>query len=155
MIKKHNLLILCALGAAAAVSCSQGGETASQALPADGMSVQLYSIRELIGDSAKYADNHESVLAQLARMGYTSVEAANYGNGRFYGVSPEQFKADCEAAGLRAISSHATRQLTPEELASHDFTEALKWWDEAIAAHKAAGMDYIVTPWAALPASID
>ena len=150
-----KLMMTCLLGAAAMVSCSQGGKQTEVSAPADGMSIQLYSIRDLIGDSARYAANHESILSQLARMGYTSVEAANYGGGRFYGVDPGQFKADCEAAGLKAVSSHATRQLSADELAARDFTEAMKWWDEAIAAHKAAGMEYIVTPWAALPASIE
>lgn len=150
-----KLMMTCLLGAAAVVSCSQGEKQADVSAPADGMSIQLYSIRDLIGDSARYAANHESIFSQLARMGYVSVEAANYGDGRFYGVAPGQFKADCEAAGLKAVSSHTTRQLSADELASHDFTEAMKWWDEAIAAHKEAGMEYIVTPWAALPASIE
>ncbi|MCF0197575.1 MAG: sugar phosphate isomerase/epimerase, partial [Bacteroidaceae bacterium] len=63
-------------------------------------SFQMYSVRELIGDPGKYAKNHDTVLKELAKMGYTSIEAANYDNGKFYGVSPEQFKADIEAAGL-------------------------------------------------------
>jgi len=108
--------------------------------------VQLYSVRELIGDSTKYADNHVQVLAKLAELGYTSVEAANYKNGKFYGVSPEQFKADVEAAGLKVLSSHASKGLSEEELESGDFSAELPWWDECIAAHKAAGMSYLVVP---------
>ena len=88
-------------------------------------------------------------------MGYKSVETANYVNRKFYGVTPEQFKADCEAAGLIALSSHATRVLTPEEIAAHDFTEAMKWWDDAIADHKVAGMTYIVTPWSSTPNNLE
>ena len=59
---------------------------------------QMYSVRDLIGDAGKYAQNHEKVLKQLADMGDTAVEAANYGDGKLYGVTPEQFKADIEAA---------------------------------------------------------
>ena len=33
-----------------------------------------------------------------------------------------------------------------EELAAGDFSKALAWWDECIAAHKAAGAEYIVVP---------
>ena len=36
--------------------------------------------------------------------------------------------------------------LSDEELASGDFSKALAWWDECIAAHKAAGAEYIVVP---------
>ena len=47
---------------------------------------------------------------------------------------------------MKVLSSHCTRNLSDEELASGDFSESLKWWDECIAAHKAAGMKYLVTP---------
>lgn len=118
------------------------------------VSLQLYSIRELLGDADKYAKNHVEVFKQLAAMGYTSVEAANYGGGKLYGVTPQQFKADVEAAGLKVLSSHTTRALTAEEFKNHDFKAALEWWDECIAAHKAAGMKYIVTPWSGVPSTI-
>lgn len=119
------------------------------------MCIQLYSLRDLIGDSALYAANHEDVFAQLSMFGYTSVEAAGYSGGKFYGVSPSQFKADVEAAGLTPLSSHTTRNLTQQELASHDFSAALKWWKQAISDHKAAGMTYIVTPWTNTPKTLE
>lgn len=136
---------------AAALTGCQADKSAEKSAPEKKMALQLYSIREVIGDSALYAANHEEVFKRLHDMGYTAVETANFVNGKFYGVAPEQFKADCEAAGLEPLSAHSTRQLTAEELAGHDFTEAMKWWDDAIAAHKAAGMSYIVTPWMAAP----
>lgn len=133
------------------------GETkpAEEVLPEKDMCIQLYSIREVIGDSARYADNHEAAFKQLAEMGYKSIETANYGNGKFYGVSPEQLKADLEAAGLRALSAHSTYVLNEQEIAGHDFEAALAWWDQAIADHKAAGMEYIITPWSSMPKSIE
>lgn len=115
---------------------------------------QMYSVRDLIGDAGKYAQNHEKVLKQLADMGYTAVEAANYGDGKLYGVTPEQFKADIEAAGLKVLSSHVTRNLNDDELKSKNFTEALKWWDECIDAHKRAGMRYMVIPWCSVPKTL-
>ena len=110
--------------------------------------LQLYSIREVIGSPETYAKNHVEVYEKLKKWGYTAVEAANYDQekGTFYGVSPQQFRADCEAAGLKCLSSHATRGLSHEEIANRDFAEALRWWDKAIADHLAAGMKYIVTP---------
>jgi len=41
--------------------------------------------------------------------------------------------------------------LTEQELASGNYGEALAWWKQAIADHKAAGMKYIVTPWTNTP----
>ena len=149
---KYRSIIIAAAVAAALTGC-QADKSAEKSAPEKEMALQLYSIREVIGDSALYAANHEEVFKRLHDMGYTAVETANFVNGKFYGVAPEQFKADCEAAGLEPLSAHSTRQLTAEELAGHDFTEAMKWWDDAIAAHKAAGMSYIVTPWMAAPSS--
>lgn len=108
--------------------------------------IELYSVRELIGNPELYAQNHETVLSELAEMGYTGVEAACYGDGLLYGVAPEQFKADLEAAGLKALSSHVGHNLTNDELANGDFTPEMPWWEECIAAHKAAGMKYLVVP---------
>lgn len=110
------------------------------------MAIQLYSARDLIGSAEKYAESHEEVLKALAEMGYTSVETANYKNGLFYGVTPEEFKADVEAAGMTVLSAHTNKKLSEKELESGDFSESLAWWDEAIKAHQAAGMEYIVIP---------
>lgn len=124
-------------------------------MPNKEMALQLYSVRDLIGDAEKYAKNHVEVFQRLRQMGYTAVEAASYRDGKFYGVSPEQFKSDVQVAGLMPLSSHATRVLTDEEVKNHDFTAAMKWWKEAIKAHKAAGMTYIVTPWGDVPKTLE
>lgn len=109
--------------------------------------VQLYSVRELIGNPERFAQNQATVLPQLAQMGYTAIETANYNDGKLYGMTPEDFKACIEKAGLKVLSTHTTRGLSAEELkAGAPSEETMKWWDECIAAHKAAGMKYIVTP---------
>ncbi len=143
---KNILIVLCAL-----CIC-----TSAMAKPKKQMALQLYSIREVIGSPENYAKNHVEAFLKLASWGYTAVEAASYDQekGTFYGVSPQQFRADCEAAGLECLSSHATRGLNEEELKNHDFTEALRWWDKAIADHKAAGMSYIVTPGWSTPKTL-
>ena len=111
------------------------------------MAVQLYSVRTLLGTPELFARNHPYVLKRLAQMGYTAIEAASYDNGKFSGLSPRAFREAVEEAGLKLLSSHTTRTLTQQELASGDFSEALAWWDSAIAAHKAAGFPYLVMSW--------
>lgn len=115
---------------------------------------QMYSVRDLIGNPELYAKNHVSVLERLAKMGYTSIEAACYDNGKLYGVAPEQFKSDIEAAGLKVLSSHVGRGLNDEELSTGNFQGALDWWKTCVAAHKAAGMEYIVCPWINTPRNL-
>lgn len=141
-MRKNFLLALALL--LLSVSCTERKEVA----------VQLYSVRDLIGNAEKYAANHEAVLGEIAAMGYTAVEAANYNDGLFYGRTPEQFKADVEAAGLQVLSSHCNHGMSAEEYESGDFSASLAWWDDCIAAHKAAGMKYIVIPWANVPETL-
>lgn len=118
------------------------------------MAFQMYSVREKIGDAGKFAENHVQILGELAKMGYTAIEAANYGDGKFYGMSPENFKAAIEGAGMKVLSSHTTRNLNSNEIKDHNFSDALRWWDQCIDAHKRAGMKYIVIPWSDVPKTI-
>ena len=127
----------------AALTMFAGCHPADEAVKKD-VCVQLYSLRSIIGK------NYQKVLTDLADMGYTAVEAANYSNGTFYGRTPAEFKADVEAVGMKVLSSHISNGLTKAEFESGDFSEKLAWWDQCIADHKAAGMEYIVTPWMGL-----
>ena len=115
--------------------------------PKKEMNVQLYSARSLIGSPELFAKNHEYVLKRLAQMGYTGVEAASYADGKFSGLEPAAFTAELNKAGLKFVSSHTSHNLSASELASGDFTEALKWWDQCIAAHKAAGVRYLAVSY--------
>jgi sugar phosphate isomerase/epimerase len=129
------------------VSCGQGGQGSKtaeeQATPKKEIGVQLYSVRDAIRD-----EGFDTVIKELAGMGYTYVEAAGYNDqeGTLYGLKPEDYKAKLEAVGLKSMSTHIGHALSAEELKSGDFTESMKWWDKAIADHKAAGCQYIVTP---------
>jgi sugar phosphate isomerase/epimerase len=120
--------------------------------------IQLYSVRSLIGSNvnpnAGYTD-YSAVLKKLAKMGYTGIEAAGYkDDGTFYNSSPEEFKRNVETAGMQVWSSHVGKALSQEELKSGNFTASLAWWDKCIAAHKAAGMTYIVTPSMDVPKTV-
>lgn len=151
---KHLMSALALCLALPQMSCTtktaNNEATAQETAPAKEVCIQLYSVRDLLQDN----NNLEQVLKQLGEMGYTSVEAANYGDGKFYGKTPQEFKQLVEAAGMTVLSSHTTRALTDQELASGNFDEAMKWWDQCIADHKAAGMKYIVTPWMNVPKTV-
>ena len=116
-----------------------------EAAPKKEIALQLYSLRDDI--SKDYA----GTIAKAGKMGYTAIEAAGYKDGKFYGRTPAEFKADIEKAGMKVLSSHTGRRLSQEELDAKNLTEAMKWWDECIAAHKAAGMKYIAMPSMQVP----
>ena len=125
---------------------SAGGAFAQKKAVNKEMAVQLYSAKDLIGNPEKYKKNHEFLLKSIAEMGYTGVETANYKNGLIYGVTPEEFKADLDAAGLKAISAHINKHLSETEKQTGDFSESLAWWDQAIKDHKIIGVKYLVCP---------
>lgn len=122
--------------------------TEEMTAPKKEMGVQLYSVRSLLGTPKLFAKNHKYVLGRLAQMGYTSAEVASYEGGLFSGLSPKEFRNVINSAGLEISSSHTTRPLTRAELASGDYSEALSWWEECIAAHKEAGITRLIMSYA-------
>ncbi len=113
------------------------------------IALQLYSLR---GDIKK---DYDSTIKKVGEMGYTSIEAAGYKDGKFYGRTPEEFKKDIEENGMKVLSSHTHRLLSAAELKSGTFSdETMRWWDQCIAAHKAAGMKYLAFPWMKKPENL-
>jgi sugar phosphate isomerase/epimerase len=99
--------------------------------------LQLYSIRDSIMRDVPGA------IAKVAKMGYTFVEPAGYGDGKFYGMKPVDFKALCESNKLNVLSSH-TGQALPD---SANWENVMKWWDDCINDHAALGVKFIVQPF--------
>ena len=151
---KGFIYTMVAGAAMALASCGQP-QPMETVLPKKDIGLQLYSIRQLIGNAEKFAANGESILTELGKMGYTTVETASYNDGMIYGMTPEDFKACVEKAGLKALSTHTTRGLSADELkAGAPSEETMQWWDKCIAAHKAAGMEYVVTPSQGVPETL-
>lgn len=128
---KSSLFVL-----ALAVVVSFGLNSCKAPKPAKEIGLQLYSVRDVIKDDVK------GTVGKIGAMGYKTVEAANYNDGKFYGMEPADFKALCDASGLNFLSSHVG-QPAPD---STNWNTTMEWWDKCIAAHKAAGVKYIVQP---------
>lgn len=127
---------------------TQSGDAGSTIPEKKEIALQLYSLRDEI------SKDYNGVITKVGEMGYKAVESADYSDGKFYNRTPEEFKSDLSKAGLVFLSSHTNRELSDVELASKNFTEALKWWDQAIDAHKTAGAQYIVDPWISVPKTL-
>ena len=87
----------------------------------------LYTVRDSM------ASNPKSTLQAIADAGYAYVEAANYEDGKFYGMTPSEFKSYLESLGLTAKSAHMG-------MVNMENAEQL------IADVKAAGIEYFVIP---------
>jgi sugar phosphate isomerase/epimerase len=99
--------------------------------------LQLWSVKD---DMKK---DVPGTIAQVGEMGYTFVETAGYGDGKFYGMEPLAFKALVNENGMEFLSSH-TGQALPDEA---KWDETMAWWDACIDAHAKAGVKYIVQPF--------
>jgi sugar phosphate isomerase/epimerase len=104
--------------------------------PKKNIGLQLYSIRDSIRKDVPAA------IEKVANMGYTFVEPAGYGDGKFYGMDPADFRALCEKNGMDVLSSHTSRPL-PD---SSNYEATMEWWSKCIDAHLAVGAKYIVQP---------
>ena len=99
--------------------------------------LQLWSVKD---DMKK---DVPGTIAAVGEMGYTFVETAGYGDGKFYGMEPLEFKALVNDNGMEFLSSH-TGQALPDE---DNWEKTMAWWDVCIDAHAKAGVSYIVQPF--------
>ncbi|AHW59767.1 Sugar phosphate isomerase/epimerase [Draconibacterium orientale] len=99
--------------------------------------LQLYSVRDDMGKDVA------GTLKAVGESGYKFVETAGYGDGLMYGIDPVEFKNLCESNGLQFLGAHTGQAVPTEET----WDETMAWWDTCIAAHKAAGVKWIVQPW--------
>jgi sugar phosphate isomerase/epimerase len=102
------------------------------------IALQLYSVRE------KMKDDPEGTLKSLAKMGYTHVEHANYVDHKFYGYTPQDFKALLDELGLHMPSGHTTLGNNHWNEQQQDFTDD---WKLLVDNAAFMGQEYVVSPW--------
>lgn len=105
--------------------------------------LQLYTVR------AAMEKDPAGTLAQLAKIGYNSVEGATYtGSQKFYGMTPVAFAALLKQNGLIMPSSHYR---LGEELMNGAPAQGtmLHSWDRAVDDAAAAGVKYMVCAYLA------
>ncbi len=100
--------------------------------------LQLYTVRDAM------AKDPAGTLAQLAKIGYNSVEGASYtGSEKFYGMTPQAFAALLKQNGLIMPSSHY--RLGEEQTnGAPVLGTMLHDWDRAVDDAAAAGVKYMV-----------
>ncbi|WP_425639623.1 sugar phosphate isomerase/epimerase family protein [Algoriphagus yeomjeoni] len=102
-------------------------EEGTEILSGDFGGLALYTLRDAMSKDPK------STLKAVADNGYAYVETANYSDGKFYGMTPTEFKAYLESIGLTAKSAH---------MGMVNLENA----DQLISDVKAAGIEYFVIP---------
>jgi len=101
--------------------------TLSSCAPSKFGGLALYTVRDAMNADAK------GTLQKVADAGYKNIEAAGYADGKFYNMTPTDFKALLNEMKLNPISTHQG-------------TVTLENADAMIADVKAAGFEYFVIP---------
>jgi sugar phosphate isomerase/epimerase len=101
------------------------------------LGLQMYSLRDSLNKDVK------ATIEKLGKIGYKYLEAANFDNGKFYGMEPDAFKALIESNGMILVSSHTGANYVGTQ---DSWDAAMAWWDMCIDAHKRAGCSYIIKP---------
>jgi len=116
-----------------------------EAKSAKQIGLQLYSLRDDI------KDNIEEILEKVARIGYKTLEAANYQNGQIYGMDPKAFRSAVDGLGMQLRSAHVGGpNYSPDKHA-----EAMEWWKRASEDHANAGASFLIKPSMPIPKTLD
>lgn len=99
--------------------------------------VQLYTVRDLIGKDAK------GTIKKVAALGFAEVENFGY-NGKFFGMSAEEYKTFLSDLGLKAASGHYMygnfgNKQVPGTI--------IYGWEKAVEDAKKIGQDYMVVAY--------
>jgi len=106
--------------------------------PGEIVGLQLYSVRDDMKKDPK------GTLTQLAKMGYTHVEHANYIDRKFYGFSAKEFRKVLDDLGLKMPSGHTVMGKNHWDVAKKDFSDSWKYTIEDAAY---MGQKYVISPW--------
>jgi sugar phosphate isomerase/epimerase len=102
------------------------------------MAIQLYSVRD------EMRADPMGTLTQLANMGYTHVEHANYVDHKFYGWTAVEFKKVLDGLGLKMPSGHTVLGGNHWNDDLKDFTDD---WKKLVDDAAYMGQEYVVSPW--------
>jgi len=136
MISRRNFLkngTIAITGAALFSKCKIEAKVKNEIL-----GVQLYCVRD------EMKNDPIGTLKELATMGYTHVEHANYVDRKFYGYSANEFKKVLNDLGLKMPSGHTVMGKDHWDASKDDFTDSWKYTIEDAAVLE---QEFVVSPW--------
>lgn len=107
--------------------------------------LQLYSLRDAMKNDVT------GTLKIVAEQGWRTLEAANYGDGKIYGMAPVEFKKVISDLGMKMTSAH----LGGPNYSKDKHNESLDWWKKALEDHLKVGVKFLVKPSMPIPSKMD
>jgi sugar phosphate isomerase/epimerase len=134
---RREFLKTSAMALAGTAIISKTGCTARAGNPKTVTAVQLYCVRN------EMQQNPLEALTQLAKMGYTNVEHANYVDHKFYGWHAPEFKKVLDDLGLKMPSGHTVLRQDHWDEAGSAFTAE---WKRLVDDAAYMGQEYVISP---------
>lgn len=98
--------------------------------------LQLYSLRDAMKTDVL------GTLKLISDIGFKTLEAANYDDGKIYGMTPIQIKKATKGLGMKLTSAH----VGGPDYTKETHSEAMDWWKKALEDHQEAGCKFLVKP---------
>ncbi len=98
--------------------------------------LQLYTLRDDI-----QKQGIETILAQVAKLGYKEVENFGYNEGKFFGKTPAEYTKILKDTGLSAVSGHTLTGRSKQAGGADGLT---KNWQRVVDDAAAVGQEYII-----------
>jgi len=127
-----------AIALTGAVLLPEKGYSYSLASNKTKLAVQLYCVRD------EMEEDPLGSLGQLAKMGYTHVEHANYVDHKFYGWTAAEFKKVLDGLGLKIPSGHTVLRSKHWDETRGDFTDE---WKKTVEDAAYIGQSFVISPY--------
>lgn len=135
----NGSLVLGATALFPGLACKPGAnKAAAAAAPEHVIALQLYCVRD------EMRNDPLGTLTELAKMGYTHVEHANYVDHKFYGWTAAEFKKVLDDLGLKMPSGHTVLGKNHWDDVAGDFTDE---WKKLVEDAAFMQQEYVVSPW--------
>jgi sugar phosphate isomerase/epimerase len=100
--------------------------------------LQIYSL------GREFTEDVPNGLKKVAQIGYSTAEAAGYGDGKLYGIEAGEFKKMADGAGLKITGSHVNPPV--RKYSKENMGEIADFWKKTVEAHVKCGVKTIVQP---------
>lgn len=107
--------------------------------------LQLYSLRDAMKSDAL------GTLKLVSKIGFTTLETANYVDGKIYGMTPSEIKKAVKGLDMKMTSAH----LGGPNYSKETHASAMEWWKKALEDHLDAGCKFMVKPSMPIPKTLD
>jgi sugar phosphate isomerase/epimerase len=106
--------------------------------PKKSIGLQIYSLGK------EFTSDVPNGLKKVAQIGYSTMEAAGYNDGKLYGLEMAEFKKMADAAGVKVTGSHVNPPV--RKYSKENMGEIADFWKKTVDAHLKCSVKTVVQP---------